>query len=116
KKDLILNIECEPIAAAVVTERISCCNLHRLRVDHRDPTWPVLEDLVDCAFAIADRLLRYATEIDVSQHCSILRINYQQGFRRMAADVDPIVEGVAINAVRAEFLWNFDRLDEFHGL
>src|SRR6185295_17073406 len=103
--------ECEPIAPAVVTKRISLRDLHCFGVDHRDAARPLLEDLVDGALAVGDCLFRRSAEIDVPKHRSILRINYHQALRRMTADVDAIAGGVAIDAVRAEPLRNLDRLD-----
>ena len=45
-----------------------------------------------------------------------VRVNHHRALRRMAPDIDAIVEGVAIDAVRAESIRNLDRLDQLHGL
>jgi hypothetical protein len=72
EQNLILHIERESVAPAVVTKRIGRRHLHRLGVDHRDATRPLLEDLVDGALAVGDGLLRRAAEIDVPEHRPIL--------------------------------------------
>src|SRR5262249_9360806 len=57
EQNLILDIHRQPIAAAVLAERIRRLHLHCLRVDHGYAAGPVLEDLVDSALAIGDGLL-----------------------------------------------------------
>jgi hypothetical protein len=116
EQDLILRVEREPIAPGVVTEWIGRRHLHRFGVHHRDASRPVLEDLVDGALAVGDGLLRRAAEVDVSEHRPILGVNHKQALRRMAADIDAIVGGIAIDTIRAEPRRNFDRLDQLHRL
>src|ERR1700680_2890006 len=56
EQDLILRIDREPVAPAVVTKRIGRRDLHRFGIDHGDAARPLLEDLVNGAFAVGDRL------------------------------------------------------------
>ena len=100
------------IAPSVITKWISLRDLHRFNVDHGDGAGTLLEDLIDGAFAVGDCLFRRAAEIDVPEHRPILRVNHHQALRRMAADIDAIVGGVAVDTVGAESLWNFNRLDQ----
>ena len=116
EQDLILHIERESVAAAVVAERIGRSDLQRLRVDDRNAARPLLENLVDRALVVADRLLRRAAEIDVAEHRCVPGVHHHQALGRVAADVDAIVSGVTVDAVGTESLRDFDRLDQLHGL
>src|SRR5205807_828261 len=99
EEDLIPHIEREPVAAAVVAERIGRRDLQRLRVDHRHAARPLLENLVNGALAVADRLLRSAAEINISEHRPVLGVHYDQALRWMTADVDAIARRVTVDPV-----------------
>lgn len=114
EQDLILAIERQAIAPAVLRELVRRLHLHCLGVDHRYAAWPILENLIHSALAIGDGLLGRPAEIDVAEYGPVLGVHNHKTFGRMAADVDAIVKAVAVDPVGAKSRRHFDRLDELH--
>src|SRR5205823_6784503 len=70
-------------------------------VNSRDTAYRILHDNVEHAFAVAHTLLRDASEIDCAEHGTVFRIDHRRVFRQVTEHVDPLIEGMEVDAVRA---------------
>ena len=60
-------------------------------------------------------LLRHAAQIDRAEHGAVLGVDHRRVLRRVAEDVDPLVEGIEVDAVRLRGA-HINGLDQLHRL
>src|ERR1017187_10291586 len=71
EQHMILRVQSQPVAPALVPEGVVRDSLHRLDIDGRDAALRVLHDNVEHAFAVADALLWHAAQIDLAEHGAV---------------------------------------------
>ena len=115
EQHIVLRVQGEPVAPALVPKGVVRDRLHRLDVDGRNTALRVLHDHVEHAFAVAHALLRHAAQIDGAEHGAVLGVDHRRVLGRVAEDVDSLVERIEVDAVRLCGA-RIDGLDERHGL
>ena len=115
---MVLVVQCEPVAASgLVAERVVVRRLHRFDVDDGDTSLRVLHHDVNRPVAVGDALFRDAAEINVAEDRAVLGVDHHRILRRMAEDVDALIERVEQDAVRLEGGGSdVNRLDQLHRL
>ncbi len=73
--------------------------LHGVDVHGGDAALGVLHDDVEHAFAVADALLGHAAQVDGAEDGAVFRVDHGGVFGGMAEDVDPLIEGIEVDAV-----------------
>src|SRR6185437_15179919 len=100
EQDVVLDVQREAVASAVLAERIVGGGLQRLHVHDRDAAGAILHHDVEGAFSVGDSFFGRAAEIHRAHHVAGLRVNHRGVVGGVAEYVDAVVVGIAVNAVR----------------
>src|SRR6185437_10871516 len=112
EQDVVLDVQREAVASAVLAERIVGGGLHRLHVHDRHAAGTILHHHVEGAFSVGDSFFGRAAEIHRANHVAGLRVNYRGVVGGVAENVNAVIVGVAVNAVRAGVA-DVNLLDQF---